>query len=380
MAAEKKASLSSWADETEDFEAQQKNTKPANAWGQGNPLTGGARQSASQEEYVNDSAFPSLGTAGKVKEPRQPSRSPEEEYPRRDRRQEEFPQRRERRYDDRFENDRRFNNNRNGDEGFNHFGRERHQKHYDREPLPFPTEPPYTAYVGNLPYEIREDDLQHFLANCKISNIRMISKNGRPKGFAYVEFEDPDSLREAVSRSGEQIFEREIKIDVATGRQQDRQDRPFERGWRDRPVVEANTSQERKRIELKPRSVEGLPKDEMSDAYKNKTNPFGNAQPREKVLQSRPELQNPQPISQPISQPATQQKSSDKRPQRNRGRSRNDRIGDREKTWERGSGRQREENRRNKKDSRPQNERQNRSDRPVKVEQAAPVYYLYSHC
>jgi len=33
-----------------------------------------------------------------------------------------------------------------------------------REELPIPTEPPFTAFIGNLPYDLTEDDLSEFFA------------------------------------------------------------------------------------------------------------------------------------------------------------------------------------------------------------------------
>ena len=53
---------------------------------------------------------------------------------------------------------------RDRDRGFG--GRERE----DRAPVPFPTSPPWTAHVGNLPYDVRKDELEKFFEDkdCKV--------------------------------------------------------------------------------------------------------------------------------------------------------------------------------------------------------------------
>ncbi|KAF7978852.1 hypothetical protein HWV62_44667 [Athelia sp. TMB] len=72
-----------------------------------------------------------------------------------------------------------------------------------REDLPLPTQPPYTAFVGNLAFDLTEIDLEEFFAGQKTKTIKIIKdRDEKPKGFGYVEFEDLDGLKEALAKSG----------------------------------------------------------------------------------------------------------------------------------------------------------------------------------
>ncbi|RHY97762.1 hypothetical protein DYB31_001703 [Aphanomyces astaci] len=103
-----------------------------------------------------------------------------------------------------------------------------------REKLPVPD---YGPYVGNLPYSVQEDDLADFFAGCAIKEIRIpIDYNtNRPKGFAYVEFEDRNSLVHALEFDGQvylptelyTVNQRAIRVDVAGERKGGRQDNGF---------------------------------------------------------------------------------------------------------------------------------------------------------
>eukprot|EP00658_Telonema_sp_P-2_P068892 TRINITY_DN578_c0_g1_i5.p1 TRINITY_DN578_c0_g1~~TRINITY_DN578_c0_g1_i5.p1 ORF type:complete len:404 (+),score=72.73 TRINITY_DN578_c0_g1_i5:67-1278(+) len=86
-----------------------------------------------------------------------------------------------------------------------------------------PDKPPFTAYVGNLSYDVDENQLgEFFSAHCKVSSVRLLldRETQRPKGFGYVEFEDRDSLVAALEAHGADMDGRKIKVDVASGRQE----------------------------------------------------------------------------------------------------------------------------------------------------------------
>ena len=52
-----------------------------------------------------------------------------------------------------------------------------------------------TLFLSNLPYSITEEKIKDKLTNTRIKEIRIIKDNeGKPKGYAYVEFEDMASL------------------------------------------------------------------------------------------------------------------------------------------------------------------------------------------
>jgi len=88
-----------------------------------------------------------------------------------------------------------------------------------------PKEPPFTAYLGNLFYGITEDDIKSFFENEEITRINLIKDySGKPKGFAYVDFAKVEGLQAALERTGERLFERALKVDVA--------EQKHERNWK----------------------------------------------------------------------------------------------------------------------------------------------------
>ncbi|ELU40444.1 RNA recognition motif domain-containing protein [Rhizoctonia solani AG-1 IA] len=85
-----------------------------------------------------------------------------------------------------------------------------------REDLPLPTAPPFIAYVGNLPFDLVEDDLGQFFAPESLKSIKVIrDRDDKPKGFGYVEFETLDGLKSGLSKSGAQLNSRTVRVSVA---------------------------------------------------------------------------------------------------------------------------------------------------------------------
>ncbi|WVF65950.1 hypothetical protein IAT40_000688 [Kwoniella sp. CBS 6097] len=86
-----------------------------------------------------------------------------------------------------------------------------------REQLPLPDVPPFTAYVGNLTFELdSEDAVRDFFADLDFLSVRILKDNtGKPKGFGYVEFPSKDNLKAALDRSGQSIQGRTIRVNVA---------------------------------------------------------------------------------------------------------------------------------------------------------------------
>ncbi|KAK4056398.1 Eukaryotic translation initiation factor 4B [Microbotryomycetes sp. JL221] len=86
----------------------------------------------------------------------------------------------------------------------------------ERPEVPFPTAPPYTAFVGNLTFEVVDDDLRDFFAPMEVTSVRIVSgPDGRPKGFGYVEFTKADDLRQALGMTGMDLGGRVTRISVA---------------------------------------------------------------------------------------------------------------------------------------------------------------------
>ncbi|KAL4807615.1 hypothetical protein BDV18DRAFT_135672 [Aspergillus unguis] len=86
-----------------------------------------------------------------------------------------------------------------------------------REPLPLPTEPPYTAHIGNLSFDATSDDISELFAECGVTNVRVVEDKltRAPKGFGYVEFETVDGLKKALDFSGASLQGRAIRISIA---------------------------------------------------------------------------------------------------------------------------------------------------------------------
>ncbi|XP_076754679.1 eukaryotic translation initiation factor 4H1 isoform X1 [Xylocopa sonorina] len=90
---------------------------------------------------------------------------------------------------------------------------------------PLPTEPPYTAFVGNLPNGIVQGDVDKIFDKLNVKGIRLVKdkETDRFKGFCYVEFEDLADLKAALTMDGRvEIDNSLIKIDVAEGKRNDR--------------------------------------------------------------------------------------------------------------------------------------------------------------
>ncbi|KAK4505166.1 hypothetical protein PRZ48_003129 [Zasmidium cellare] len=97
---------------------------------------------------------------------------------------------------------------------------------FEREAVPFPTKPPYTAHLGNLDYNVTSPDIEEFLADCQVTTVRIMEDkvDRKPKGFGYVEFASPEGLRAALDKSETPFMGRNIKISVADPPKNDRMD------------------------------------------------------------------------------------------------------------------------------------------------------------
>ncbi|XP_006459198.1 hypothetical protein AGABI2DRAFT_65545, partial [Agaricus bisporus var. bisporus H97] len=92
-----------------------------------------------------------------------------------------------------------------------------------RDEIPLPTQPPYTAFIGNLAFDLTEGDLENFFQNIKrnlraylYQSVKIIrDRDEKPKGFGYVEFEDLEGLKTALTNSGQVLSGRTIRVSVA---------------------------------------------------------------------------------------------------------------------------------------------------------------------
>jgi len=73
-------------------------------------------------------------------------------------------------------------------------------------------------YIGNLPYQATEQDVQTLFAQFgDIENVAIIKDrdSGRPKGFGFVTFVTQNSAQDALKMDGQDFQGRPIKVSIA---------------------------------------------------------------------------------------------------------------------------------------------------------------------
>ncbi|KAI8965282.1 hypothetical protein F5Y11DRAFT_313531 [Daldinia sp. FL1419] len=98
-----------------------------------------------------------------------------------------------------------------------------------------PAEPTTSLYIGNIPYETSDADLNNIFRDLEnVVNVRVaVDRNtGWPRGFAHADFKDIESARNALEKlQGYQLGERTLRIDfAASSSQAPRNDRFQQRG------------------------------------------------------------------------------------------------------------------------------------------------------
>lgn len=77
-------------------------------------------------------------------------------------------------------------------------------------------------YVGNLSYEVTEDELSQLFGQCgKVKEARVVKdkQTGRSKGFGFVEMENDEEADSAINRmKGHDLKGRPIMVDLARER------------------------------------------------------------------------------------------------------------------------------------------------------------------
>ncbi len=85
-------------------------------------------------------------------------------------------------------------------------------------------------YVGNLPYDIVEDELRDSFSQCgEVSKVNIIMDkfSGQPKGFGFVEMPNDSEADEAIKALNESALKgRNIKVNQAKPRRERSQRKP----------------------------------------------------------------------------------------------------------------------------------------------------------
>jgi len=79
-----------------------------------------------------------------------------------------------------------------------------------------------SVFVGNLSYTTSEDSLRQLFSSCgAIKEVRIATDpSGGSRGFAHVDFEAPESVDEAVQKSGQEVDGRNIRVDYSNKRRE----------------------------------------------------------------------------------------------------------------------------------------------------------------
>lgn len=100
-----------------------------------------------------------------------------------------------------------------------------------------------TIFVKNLPYNTNEDEVGDFFASCgDVDGVRLVynSVHNHFKGFGYVDFENVDGAKKALSMNGADFGGRKLFIDIDEGKQRggyrSRGDRSFKSRYQDEGV------------------------------------------------------------------------------------------------------------------------------------------------
>ena len=77
-----------------------------------------------------------------------------------------------------------------------------------------------TVFVGNVGFKTQQGSLRAFFGECgKIREVRIpMNEEGRPKGFAHVEFETAEAAQKALSLHEQELDGRQLRVDLSSAR------------------------------------------------------------------------------------------------------------------------------------------------------------------
>ncbi|KAF9581494.1 hypothetical protein BGW38_001467 [Lunasporangiospora selenospora] len=106
------------------------------------------------------------------------------------------------------------------------FGDREESRYPPRAPVELPTRAPFTIHLGNLSFDVAEQEIEGFFVDCKIIQTRIMKDfEDKPKGFGYVEFDTLDDLKRALEYNGQSLCGRNVRVSIAEP-PRERVDRP----------------------------------------------------------------------------------------------------------------------------------------------------------
>ncbi|CAG9133519.1 hypothetical protein JYU34_004473 [Plutella xylostella] len=149
-----------------------------------------------------------------------------------------------------------------------------------------PHSPPFVAHISNLPYDVDESAITELFDGMRIINLRLPREGDRLKGYGYIDFEDRESLINAMNLADLTISGRRIRIEVSThdydrrmGRGGGRSDRDREYDpertmgdWRSGPRAQPENRERERDRDRPPRTMdrEGMRERERDSSADNK--------------------------------------------------------------------------------------------------------------
>ncbi|KAL9111014.1 MAG: hypothetical protein Q9227_004447 [Pyrenula ochraceoflavens] len=117
-----------------------------------------------------------------------------------------------------------------------------------RSDLPLPSQPPYTAHLGNMAFDTTSADVHDFFNDCSVTNVRIVEDklDHKPKGFGYVEFATLEGLKKALTYSGSSLGGRMVRVSVAEPPKERQESRDFSDWSRKGPLPDLPNQQSRK--------------------------------------------------------------------------------------------------------------------------------------